>query len=106
MAIGTSVGGWRIIRTMGMRMVKLEPYQGFAAETGAATTIELASRLGIPVSTTHTISTAIMGVGAARNISAVRWGVVAEVVGAWILTFPVCAFIGWAVTTVVQWVNP
>jgi PiT family inorganic phosphate transporter len=106
MAIGTSVGGWRIIRTMGMRMVKLEPYQGFAAETGAATTIELASRLGIPVSTTHTISTAIMGVGAARNISAVRWGVVAEVVGAWILTFPVCAFIGWAVTMVVQWINP
>ena len=106
MAVGTSVGGWRIIRTMGMRMVKLEPYQGFAAETGAATTIELASRLGIPVSTTHTISTAIMGVGAARNLSAVRWGVVSEVVGAWILTFPVCAFIGWAVTTVVQWINP
>ena len=102
MGIGTSVGGWRIIRTMGVRMVKLEPFQGFAAETGAATTIELASRLGIPVSTTHTISTAIMGVGAARNISAVRWGVVREVVSAWVLTFPVCAIIGWGVTKAVQ----
>ena len=106
MAAGTSVGGWRIIRTMGIRMVKLEPFQGFAAETGAATTIEIASRLGIPVSTTHTISTAIMGVGAARNLSAVRWGVVREVVAAWILTFPVCAFIGWAVTMLVRLAFP
>ena len=103
MAAGTSAGGWRIIRTMGIRMVKLEPYQGFAAETAAASTIELASRLGIPVSTTHTISTAIVGVGAARGIWGVRWGVVREVVTAWILTFPVCALIGWLVTTVVQW---
>ena len=102
MGIGTMAGGWRIIRTMGIRMVKLEPYQGFAAETAAATTIEIASRLGIPVSTTHTISTAIMGVGAAKNVSAVRWGVVWEVVSAWILTFPVCAFIGWLVTIIVQ----
>lgn len=98
MAIGTSVGGWRIIKTMGIKMVKLEPYQGFAAETGAATAIELASRLGIPVSTTHTISTSIMGVGAARRFSAVRWGIVGDVVAAWILTFPVCAFIGWSIT--------
>ena len=97
MAIGTSVGGWRIIRTMGMKMVKLQPYQGFAAETGAASAIELASRLGIPVSTTHTISTAIMGVGAARKLSAVRWGVAFDVVAAWILTFPVCAVIGYVV---------
>jgi len=67
MGIGTSVGGWRIIRTMGMRTVKLEPHQGFAAETGAAMSIELASRLEIPVSTTYTISTAIMGVGASRK---------------------------------------
>jgi PiT family inorganic phosphate transporter len=100
MGIGTSVGGWRIIKTMGVKMVKLEPYQGFAAETGAATAIELASSMGIPVSTTHTISTSIMGVGAARRFSAVRWGVVNEVVAAWILTFPVCGFIGWAVTTI------
>ena len=100
--LGTLFGGWRIIRTMGMRMVHLEPPQGFAAETGAAAAITLASRLGIPVSTTHTISTAIMGVGAARRLSAVRWGVVGEVVGAWILTFPVCAFIGWFTTWLVQ----
>jgi PiT family inorganic phosphate transporter len=102
MAIGTSIGGWRIIRTMGIRMVKLEPYQGFAAETGAAVTIEIASRLGIPVSTTHTISTAIMGVGAARKLSAVRWGVVREVVTAWVLTFPVCGIIGWSVSFLVH----
>jgi len=103
MGLGTSVGGWRIIRTMGMRMVKLEPHQGFAAETGAATCIELASRLGIPLSTTHTISTSIMGVGAAQRVSAVRWGVVREVVVAWILTFPVCAAIAWLIASVFQW---
>jgi PiT family inorganic phosphate transporter len=102
MALGTSLGGWRIIKTMGMRMVRLETYQGFAAETGAATAIEVASRLGIPVSTTHTISTAIMGVGAARKLSAVRWGVVREVVAAWVLTFPVCAVIGWLTATLVR----
>lgn len=103
MGIGTSLGGWRIIRTMGIKMVKLEPYQGFAAETAASITIVLASWRSIPLSTTHTISTAIMGVGAARKLSAVRWGVVGEVVGAWILTFPACALIGWAVTIVVEW---
>lgn len=100
MGIGTSVGGYRIIKTMGVKMVKLETYQGFAAEAGAATCIELASRLGIPVSTTHTISTAIMGVGAARRLSAVRWGVVKEIVIAWILTFPICAVIGWFIAVI------
>lgn len=99
---GTAVGGWRIIRTMGMRMVKLEPHHGFAAETGAATVIELASRLGIPVSTTHTINTAIMGVGASRRLSAVRWGVVQKVVTAWILTFPVCGAVAWTVAIVLE----
>lgn len=102
MGVGTSVGGWRIIRTMGMRMVKLEPHQGFAAETGAAVCIELASRLGIPLSTTHTINTSIIGVGAAQRLSAVRWGVVREVVAAWILTFPVCAAIAWLIATVLH----
>jgi len=102
MGIGTSVGGWRIIRTMGMRMVKLEPHHGFAAETAAATCIEVASRLGIPLSTTHTINTAIMGAGASKRLSAVRWGVVGEVVAAWILTFPVCAAVGWLVATIFQ----
>jgi PiT family inorganic phosphate transporter len=100
MGIGTSVGGWRIIRTMGMKIARLEPYHGFAAETAAGTAIELASRLGIPLSTTHTINTAIMGVGSSQRLSAVRWGVVGDVVTAWILTFPVCGAIGWAVAVV------
>lgn len=98
MGVGTAVGGWRIVRTMGLRITKLEPVQGFAAETGAALTIELASRLGIPLSTTHTINTAIMGVGATRRFSAVRWGVTVEIVAAWILTFPVCGLIAWLMT--------
>ncbi len=98
MGVGTAVGGWRIVRTMGLRLTKLEPVQGFAAETGAALTIELASRLGIPLSTTHTISTAIVGVGTTRRFSAVRWGVTMEIVAAWVLTFPVCGLIAWLVT--------
>jgi len=97
MGLGTYIGGWRIIKKMGMKMVRLETYQGFAAETGAAAAIQIASLLGIPLSTTHTIGTSIMGVGAARRFSAVRWGVVREVVGAWILTFPVCGAIGWLI---------
>ncbi len=75
MGVGTALGSWRIVHTMGMRLTKLEPYQGFAAETAAVAVIETASRLGIPLSTTHTINTAIMGVGATRRLSAVRWGV-------------------------------
>jgi PiT family inorganic phosphate transporter len=102
MGIGTSVGGWRIIKTMGMNMVKLEPYQGFAAETGAAVSIQIASALGIPLSTTHTINTAIMGVGSAKRISAVRWGVAREIVMGWILTFPICAVLGWLAVMVVR----
>jgi PiT family inorganic phosphate transporter len=95
MGVGTAVGGWRIIHTLGSRVTKLEPIHGFAAETGAATVIEIASRLGIPLSTTHTISTAIMGVGSVRRFSAVRWGVAGEIVTAWILTFPVCMGLGY-----------
>ncbi|HWO43295.1 MAG TPA: inorganic phosphate transporter [Candidatus Eisenbacteria bacterium] len=97
MAVGTAVGGWRIVRTMGLRLTKLEPVHGFAAETAAAATIELATRLGIPLSTTHTINTSIIGVGATRRFSAVRWGVTFEIASAWILTFPVCGAIGWLV---------
>jgi PiT family inorganic phosphate transporter len=97
MAVGTAVGGWRIVKTMGLRLTKLDPVHGFAAETAAASTIELASRLGIPLSTTHTINTSIMGVGATRRLSAVRWGVGRQIVTAWILTFPVCGLIAWAV---------
>ena len=102
MAVGTMTGGWRIIKTMGMRITKLEPFQGFAAEMAAATTITVASRFGIPLSTTHTISTAIVGVGAARGVSAVRWGVTVELVTAWILTFPICAVISWVVVKVAR----
>ncbi|HEY0866017.1 MAG TPA: inorganic phosphate transporter, partial [Fimbriimonas sp.] len=86
MAVGTALGGWRIVQTMGMKMVRLKTHQGFAAETAAATTIVVASGLGIPLSTTHTISTAIVGVGAASRSSAVRWGVVSDIVYAWLLT--------------------
>jgi PiT family inorganic phosphate transporter len=102
MFFGTISGGWRIIRTMGMRVTKLETHQGFAAEIAAATTIQIASAMAIPVSTTHTISTAIMGVGAARRASAVRWGVTAQIVTAWIVTFPVCGFISWLVVKLVH----
>ena len=95
MGLGTMVGGWRVVRTMGMRMTHLEPVQGFAAETGAATVITVAARLGIPVSTTHAIGTSIMGVGATRRFSAARWGVAGQVVTAWILTWPSCALLGY-----------
>ena len=95
MGFGTAVGGWRIVKTMGLRLTKLEPVHGFAAETAAATAIEAASRLGIPLSTTHTINTSIMGVGSTRRLSGVRWGVGREIVTAWVLTFPVCGLIAW-----------
>jgi PiT family inorganic phosphate transporter len=93
MAIGTMVGGWKIIHTMGTRMTPLKTHEGFAAETAAATTIVLASHYGIPLSTTHTIGTSIMGVGSARGIQAVRWRVAGEIVTAWIITFPICGAI-------------
>ena len=96
MGMGTMVGGWRVIRTLGLRLTKLEPVHGFAAETGAALVIFGASRVGIPVSTTHAIGSAIMGVGATERLSAVRWGVAGQVVTAWILTWPSCAVLGFA----------
>jgi PiT family inorganic phosphate transporter len=95
MAGGTAAGGWRIIKTMGMRIVHLTPFHGFAAEGGAGTLIEIASRIGIPLSTTHVISSTIMGVGASRKFSAVRWGVAGNIVLAWILTLPGCALMGY-----------
>jgi PiT family inorganic phosphate transporter len=91
MAAGTAVGGWRIIKTLGHKMVKLHPINGFAAETSSATVILAATHLGIPVSTTHNISAAIMGVGAARRLNAIKWTVVERMVWAWILTIPVTA---------------
>ena len=92
-SLGTAGGGWRIIKTMGTKVVKLDPVHGFAAETTAATVIFGATHFGMPVSTTHVISTAIMGVGAARRLSAVRWGIAGHIVAAWIFTFPGAAAI-------------
>ena len=95
MALGTSIGGYRIIKAVGMDMVKLEKYQGFAADMAGAVCLLLSSLTGIPVSTTHTKTTAIMGVGASRRLSAVNWGVVKEMVLTWVLTFPGCGIIGY-----------
>ena len=95
MSLGTAAGGWRIIKTMGQRVVKLDPVHGFAAETTAATIIIGASHFGMPVSTTHVISSAIIGVGASDRFSAVRWGVAGNIVIAWVLTIPASAIVAW-----------
>jgi len=95
MALGTAVGGWRIINTMGFKLTRLEPVHGFAAETAGGLSIMLASAFGIPLSTTHCINTSIMGVGATKRFSAVRWGVAGNIVMAWIITFPVCGLLGY-----------
>jgi PiT family inorganic phosphate transporter len=95
MAAGTAAGGYRIIRTMGHKMVKLQPVHGFAAETTAAIIIDGASMIGVPVSTTHVISTSIMGVGATKRLSAVKWGVVERILWAWVLTMPVTALLAY-----------
>lgn len=105
MGLGTSIGGMRIIRTMGYKMVKLETYQGFSAETAAASTILLASSQGIPLSTTHTISTAIMGVGVAKRSKAVHWNVVVNIVLAWLLTFPLCGIIAFFAARLFQFIG-
>jgi PiT family inorganic phosphate transporter len=95
MGIGTAFGGWRIIRTMGFKITKLEPVNGFAAETSGAVSILLASAFGIPLSTTHCIGASIMGVGATKRFSAVRWGMARNIVMTWIITFPVCFALGY-----------
>ena len=95
MALGTAGGGWRIIKTMGHKMVKLQPVHGFAAETTAAVIIQAASHVGIPLSTTHVISTSIMGVGATKRLSAVKWGIVSRILWAWVLTLPVTGVISY-----------
>jgi inorganic phosphate transporter, PiT family len=97
MAAGTAAGGWRIIKTLGHKMVRLQPVHGFAAETTGASIIGLASHFGIPVSTTHIVSAAIMGVGAAKRFNAVRWTVIEKMVWAWILTIPITAIIAYSV---------
>jgi PiT family inorganic phosphate transporter len=95
MAVGTAIGGWAVIRTLGTRLAHLKPYQGFCAETAAATTIICNTLGGIPISTTHSITGAIMGVGAAKGVRAVKWGVGGKIVFAWVFTFPVCIAGGW-----------
>ncbi|MBP6507138.1 MAG: inorganic phosphate transporter [Opitutaceae bacterium] len=102
MAAGTAAGGWRIIRTMGHKMVKLQPIHGFAAETTAALIIHAASSVGIPLSTTHVISTSIMGVGASKRLSAVKWGLVERIVWAWVLTLPVTGLLGFLIETALK----
>lgn len=103
MAFGTSIGGYRIIKAVGMDMVKLEKYQGFAADLAGAGCLLLSSVTGIPVSTTHTKTVAIMGVGAARRLSNVNWGVVKEMVLTWVLTFPGCGLIGYIMAKLFMW---
>jgi inorganic phosphate transporter, PiT family len=97
MALGTYSGGWRIIRTMGTKVIKMDPVHGFAAQTSAATIIQLFTHFGFPVSTTHTITSAVMGVGSTRRLSAVRWGVAGNIVWAWVLTLPAAALVAAAV---------
>jgi len=92
-ALGTLFGGWRIVKTMGQRITKLKPFEGFCAETSGSLTLFMATHFGIPVSTTHTITGAIIGVGAHKGVSAVKWGVTTKIFWAWILTIPVSAFI-------------
>ena len=102
MGLGTLMGGWRIVKTLGSRITQLKPVQGFCAETGGAITLFLATGLGVPVSTTHTITGAIVGVGAARRAAAVRWSVAQRIVIAWVITLPAAAGIAaatyWATT--------
>jgi len=102
MGVATAFGGWRIIKTLGMRLTHLQPVHGFAAETAAALTITTSAHFGIPLSTTHTIGSAIMGVGATRRLSAVRWGIAYNIIMAWVLTFPICFGLGW----LIAWLIP
>jgi PiT family inorganic phosphate transporter len=102
MGIGTFMGGWKVIKTIGMKMLKLQPIHGFAAETSATMIIIGASHFGLPVSTTHVISTAIMGVGATQRLSAVRWGVAGKIIMAWVLTLPVCIVLAWIIVRLLE----
>ncbi|MFI4902187.1 MAG: inorganic phosphate transporter [Burkholderiales bacterium] len=103
MALGTLFGGWRIVKTMGMKITKLKPVGGFCAESAGAATLFLATHFGIPVSTTHTITGAIVGVGATRKLSAVRWGIARRIVWAWVLTMPASAAIAAATWRIASW---
>ncbi len=105
MALGTSVGGWKIIKTMGVSMTRLVPVNGFAAETGAAAVIFTATMLNAPVSTTHIISTAIMGVAASKRLSSVRWIIARNIVWAWVLTIPICALLSGALLLAIRFIR-
>jgi PiT family inorganic phosphate transporter len=102
MGLGTAIGGWRIIRTLGMGIVKMEPVHGFAAETSAAVILLGTAHFGLPVSTTHTIASSIMGVGSVRRFSAVRWGVSVRIVYAWLFTLPCAALMAYVVNPLFQ----
>jgi PiT family inorganic phosphate transporter len=107
MAGGTAMGGWRVIRTLGVGLMKLRPVHGFAAESSAALVILGASHFGLPVSTTHVITSSVVGVGASRRFSAVRWSLASKIIVSWVMTLPVCigaaAIVQWLVST---WVHP
>ena len=102
MGFGTVFGGWKIIKTLGHKMLKLEPIHGFAAETSSAAIILATSHFGLPVSTTHVVSTAILGVGATKRLSAVRWGIAGKIVMAWVLTLPFCIVMAWGIVRVLE----
>lgn len=102
MALGTSIGGWRIIKTVGMNMIKLQPVEGFAAETSAAAVIQVMTAMGAPVSTTHVISSSIMGVGSSKRLSAVRWSVARDIVIGWFVTIPATMLLGAGFTLIFQ----
>src|SRR5476651_461805 len=103
-ALGTCFGGWRIVKTMGMKITKLKPVSGFCSDTASALTLALATILGIPVSTTHTVTGAIIGVGSLNGFSAVRWGVAKNIVWAWILTIPAAGCVAAMVFGVIQYI--
>ncbi len=106
MGVGTLFGGWKIIKTLGVKMLKLEPIHGFAAETSSTAIIIAASHFGLPVSTTHVVSSAILGVGATKRLSAVRWGIAGRIVTAWILTLPACIAMAWGIQRVLAHFYP
>lgn len=103
MGFGTLFGGWKIIKTLGVKMLKLEPIHGFAAETSSAAIIIASSHFGLPVSTTHVVSSAILGVGATKRLSAVRWGIAGKIVLAWVLTLPACIGMAWGIQRVLAY---
>ncbi len=106
MGSGTIMGGWRIIKTMGFKLTRLEPVNGFTAETSAGAGIVLSSLAGVPISTTHTINASILGVGSTKRFSAVRWGITRRIAATWFLTFPACGIMGYLFALLIQWAIP